>query len=210
MKLLELFIIAVGLSMDAFAVSICTGLSMKKSSIKKALIVGLYFGIFQAVMPLIGYFLGSQLADRITAFDHWIAFLLLAFIGGKMIVESFHKEGCADRSCPDGTCKDRECPGKGRPDTEEAPLTPAKMLPLAVATSIDALAVGVSFAFLKVNIGLAATLIGITTLAFSVVGVKIGKIFGSRFKSRAELTGGIILVFMGLKILLEHIGILHF
>jgi len=127
-----------------------------------------------------------------------------------MIVESFHKEGCADRSCPDGTCTDRECPGGGRPDREEAPLTPAKMLPLAVATSIDALAVGVSFAFLKVNIGLAATLIGITTLAFSVVGVKIGKIFGSRFKSRAELTGGIILVFMGLKILLEHTGILHF
>ncbi len=210
MKLLELFMIAVGLSMDAFAVSICTGLSMKKNSIKKALIIGLYFGIFQAGMPLMGYFLGSQLSDKISAFDHWIAFVLLAFIGGKMIVESFHKEGCLDRSCPDGTCTDRECPGGGRPDTEETPLTPARMLPLAVATSIDALAVGVSFAFLKVNIGWASTLIGITTFAFSMVGVKIGKIFGMRFKSKAELTGGIILVLMGLKILLEHTGVINF
>lgn len=210
MRLLELFIIAIGLSMDAFAVSICMGLSMKKSNIKKALIVGLYFGTFQAGMPLIGYFLGSQFADKITAFDHWIAFFLLAIIGGKMFIESFHKEGCSDRACPEGACTDRACPNGCRPNTEEAPLTPARMLPLAIATSIDALAVGVSFAFLKVNIVSAATLIGITTLAFSMVGVKIGKVFGSRFKSGAEMTGGIILMLMGLKILLEHTGILNF
>ena len=208
MSYAELMIIAVGLSMDAFAVAACAGLTMPRVTVKKALIVGLYFGIFQAVMPLAGFLLATQFADNIVAFDHWIAFVLLCFIGGKMIAGSFKKEGCTDRDCPEGTCTDRKCPGGERPDTAEASLSPAKMLPLAVATSIDALAVGVSFAFLNVKILPAAVSIGITTLALSIVGVKIGNIFGTRFKSKAELAGGIILVLMGVKILLEHLGIL--
>jgi len=208
MDLLELFIIAIGLSMDAFAVAITTGLTMSKKTMKKSMIVGLYFGIFQAIMPLIGYMLGTQFADKITAFDHWIAFALLCFIGGKMIIGSFKKEGCPDRECPAETCTDRECPGGERPETKETSLKPAKMLPLALATSIDALAVGVSFAFLKVNIVPAVLFIGITTLVLSMVGVKIGNMFGTRFKAKAELAGGIILVLMGLKILLEHMGII--
>jgi len=208
MNLLELFIIAVGLSMDAFAVAACIGLTMPKASIKKSLIVGLYFGLFQAVMPLIGYLLATQLADKIIAFDHWIAFALLCLIGGKMIVESFKKEGCPDRECPTETCTDRECPGGERPEKKEASLKPAEMLPLAVATSIDALAVGVSFAFLRVNIVPAIFSIGIITLILSMLGVKIGNIFGIKFKAKAELIGGLILVLMGLKILLEHMGII--
>lgn len=210
MKLLELFIIAIGLSMDAFAVAICFGLTMRKVTVKKSLIVGLYFGFFQAVMPLIGYLLATQFADKITAFDHWIAFALLSFIGGKMLVDSFKKEGCPDRECPVETCKDRECPGGERPNNKEASLKPAEMLPYALATSIDALAVGVSFAFLRVNITPAVLSIGITTLILSMLGVKIGNIFGVRFKSKAELVGGIILVLMGIKILLEHMGIIGF
>jgi len=204
----ELLLIAVGLSMDAFAVAVCAGLTMPKVTIKKSLIVGLYFGIFQAAMPLIGYMLATQFADKITAFDHWIAFALLSFIGGKMIMGSFKKEGCSDRECPTETCTDRECPGGERPDTKETSLKPAKMLPLALATSIDALAVGVSFAFLKVDIVPVVLSIGITTLILSMAGVKIGNVFGTRFKSKAELTGGIILVLMGLKILFEHTGII--
>jgi len=204
----ELLLIAVGLSMDAFAVAVCAGLTMPKVTIKKSLIVGLYFGIFQAAMPLIGYMLATQFADKITAFDHWIAFALLCFIGGKMIMGSFKKEGCSDRECPTKTCTDRACPGGARPDTKETSLKPAKMLPLALATSIDALAVGVSFAFLKVDIVPVVLSIGITTLILSMVGVKIGNVFGTRFKSKAELTGGIILVLMGLKILFEHTGII--
>lgn len=199
MNLFELFFIAIGLSMDAFAVSLCLGLTMSKITVKKALIVGLYFGIFQAIMPLAGYLLGTQFADKIVAFDHWVTFVLLGLIGGKMIAESFKKEGCADRECPTEKCPDRECPEK-----QEASLKPAEMLPLALATSIDALAVGVSFAFLNVNIFSAISFIGIITLTFSVVGVKAGNIFGVKFKSKAELAGGIILVSMGLKILLEH------
>jgi len=204
----ELLLIAVGLSMDAFAVAVCAGLTMPKVTIKKSLIVGLYFGIFQAAMPLIGYMLATQFADKITAFDHWIAFALLSFIGGKMIMGSFKKEGCSDRECPTETCTDRECPGGERPDTKETSLKPAKMLPLALATSIDALAVGVSFAFLKLDIVPVVLSIGITTLILSMAGVKIGNVFGTRFKSKAELTGGIILVLMGLKILFEHTGII--
>jgi len=210
MSYAELMIIAVGLSMDAFAVAACAGLTMPQVTVKKALIVGLYFGVFQAVMPLAGFLLATRFADKITAFDHWIAFVLLCFIGGKMIAGSFKKEGCADRDCPGETCTDRECPRGERPDTAEASLNPAKMLPLAVATSIDALAVGVSFAFLNVKILPAAASIGITTLVLSMGGVKIGNIFGTRFKSKAELAGGIILVLMGAKILLEHTGILSF
>jgi len=205
MSFLELLLVAIGLSMDAFAVAVCAGLTMPKVTVKKSLIVGLYFGIFQGVMPLIGYMLATQFADKITAFDHWIAFGLLCFIGGKMIVGSFKKEGCHDRECPAETCADRECPGGERPDTKETSLKPAKML--ALATSIDALAVGVSFAFLKVDIIPAVLSIGIITLILSMAGVKIGNVFGIRFKSKAELAGGIILVLMGLKILLEHTGI---
>lgn len=208
MNFLELLLIAIGLSMDAFAVAVCAGLTMPKVTIKKSLIVGLYFGVFQALMPFIGYMLATQFADKIISFDHWIAFALLCFIGGKMVVGSFKKDGCSDRECPIETCTDRECPGGERPNTEEASLKPAKMLPLALATSIDALAVGVSFAFLKINIVPAVISIGIITLALSMVGVKIGNVFGKRFKSKAELAGGIILLLMGLKILLEHTGII--
>jgi len=208
MSFLELLLVAIGLSMDAFAVAVCAGLTMPKVTIKKSLIVGLYFGIFQAFMPLIGYMLATQFAEKITAFDHWIAFGLLCFIGGKMIVGSFKKEGCCDRECPAETCTDRECPGGERPDTKETSLKPAKMLPLALATSIDALAMGVSFAFLKVDIVPAVLSIGIITLILSMAGVKIGNVFGTRFKSKAELAGGIVLVLMGLKILFEHTGII--
>ena len=204
----ELLLIAVGLSMDAFAVSVCAGLTMPRVTVKKSLIVGLYFGVFQALMPLAGYTLATQFADKIMAFDHWIAFVLLCFIGGRMIAGSFKTEGCSDRECPaDGVCADRECPDGTRPDTAETSLRPSKMLPLAVATSIDALAVGVSFAFLQVAIIPAVVSIGITTLLLSMTGVKIGNIFGTRFKSKAELAGGIILVLMGVKIMLEHMGV---
>lgn len=187
MNILELLFTAIGLSMDAFAVAVCHGLSMQKAGWKKALIVGLYFGAFQAIMPLIGYLVGSQFFSIIVSFDHWIAFVLLAFIGSKMITGSFKKEGC--------------------PDTEEASLKPAKMLPLALATSIDALAIGISFAFLQVEIIPAVSFIGIITLALSMAGVKIGNVFGAKYKAKAELAGGIILVLMGLKILLEHLGV---
>ncbi len=207
MGLIELFILAVGLSMDAFAVAICTGLTMRKATARKAAVVGLYFGVFQAVMPLIGYFIATWFADEIIAYDHWVAFGLLGFLGGKMILESFTREGCPDRECPAGNCRDRDCPGGKRPDSSEASLKPAAMLPLALATSIDALAVGVSFAFLRVNILEAVAFIGITTFALSMFGVKIGNIFGARFKAKAELAGGIILTLIGVKILLEHLGI---
>jgi putative Mn2+ efflux pump MntP len=210
MSLIELFLLAVGLSMDAFAVAICAGLTMPKINIKKALIIGLYFGIFQAVMPFIGYLAATLFADKIIAYDHWIAFGLLCFIGGKMIAGSFKEEGCPDRVCPDGMCPDRACPGGKKPDSSEASVKPARMLPLALATSIDALAVGVSFAFLRVNIIPAVLFIGITTFAISLAGVKIGNVFGRRFKSKAELAGGIILVLIGLKILLEHLNIISF
>lgn len=190
MSLFELFIIAVGLSMDAFAVAVCKGLSMRRATLKNALIIGLYFGVFQAGMPLIGYFLGISLADQITAYDHWIAFALLAIIGGKMIFESFHGETDGDKEGGDVSFK--------------------KMLPLAIATSIDALAVGVSFAFLRVSIFPAVTFIGVVTLTLSMLGVKIGNIFGAKFKSKAELAGGVILILMGVKILLEHLEIIRF
>lgn len=184
MSLWELFVIAVGLSMDAFAVSICKGLSVQRAGAKHCLIAGLYFGGFQALMPLVGYLLGRQFASLITQFDHWIAFVLLAFIGFNMVRESRQEE------CPAGD------------------FGPKSMLPLAVATSIDALAVGVSFAFLSVNIGAAVSFIGVITFALSMVGVKVGSLFGAKYKSKAELAGGIILILMGLKILLEHLGVL--
>lgn len=185
-----LFTLAVGLSMDAFAVAICKGLAMKKFQVKKAGLVGLWFGGFQALMPLIGYFLGSQFSDKIVKIDHWLAFLLLAFIGGNMIKEAFDKE----------EEKEEESMGDS---------TSAKdMFVLAIATSIDALAVGVTFAFLKVNIIAAVSFIGVITFVLSAIGVKVGNVFGVRFKSKAEIAGGVILILLGLKILLEHIGIL--
>lgn len=186
MSLFSLFIIAVGLSMDAFAVSICKGLAMQKINLRKAGIVGLWFGGFQALMPFIGYLLGSQFEQYITAIDHWIAFVLLGLIGASMIKEALSKEEeCANDSLD---CK--------------------TMFLLAVATSIDALAVGVTFAFLQVEIVPAVSFIGIITFTLSIVGVKVGNIFGTKYKSKAELAGGMILVLMGIKILLEHLGIL--
>lgn len=182
MHLSELIIIAIGVSMDAFAVSICKGLSVRSLQPKHACLTALWFGGFQALMPLIGYFLGVSFADFVSSVDHWIAFVLLGLIGGNMIKESFSKDEC-DYS-PDFSFK--------------------TMLSLAVATSIDALAIGVSFAFLRVNIWTSVLIIGLTTGAFSALGVCIGKFFGCRYKSKAEFTGGFILVAMGLKILLEH------
>ena len=186
MTLLNLFLIAVGLSMDAFAVSVCKGLAMEKAPLKKAAVAGAWFGSFQALMPLVGYLLGSRFEKYITRIDHWIALILLALIGLNMIKEAFSKE------------------------EEKASSTMyfKEMFLLAVATSIDALAVGITFAFLRVDILPAVGLIGITTFLLSIVGVKVGNIFGSRYKSRAELAGGILLVLMGTKILLEHLGIL--
>ena len=171
--------------MDAFAVAVCYGLTMPKAAFRKSLIIGMYFGVFQAIMPLIGYILAAQFANKIEAYDHWISFSLLCIIGGKMILESFKKE--------DGS------------EAEEKSLDFKTMLPLAVATSIDALAIGVSFAFLNVNIIPAVLCIGAVTLVLSMVGVKIGNAFGTRFKSKAELAGGIILVLIGVKILFEHL-----
>ena len=187
MSLLELLIIAIGLSMDAFAVSIGKGLSVTKIKLSHALKVGLWFGGFQALMPLIGYLLGSTFADIVSAYDPWVAFVLLALIGGNMIKEAFEK----DDEC-DCNKKEKNCFGF------------VTMLTLAVATSIDALAIGVTFAFFKVAIIPAIITIGITTFLFSVAGLKIGHIFGCKYKSHAELFGGVILILIGLKILLEH------
>lgn len=183
MGLLELFIIAVGLSMDAFAVSICKGLSVEKLQRKHSLTVGLYFGGFQAAMPFIGYCLGSSFQSLVERIDHWIAFFLLVLIGANMIRESRKESEEMDDSFSVKT-----------------------MVPLAVATSIDALAVGVSFAFLKVQIIPAVCFIGIITFTLSAVGVRIGNVFGLRYKSKAELAGGLVLVLMGIKILLQHMG----
>jgi len=190
MGIIELLILAVGLSMDAFAVAICAGLTMDKVSIKKALTVGVYFGVFQAGMPLIGYLLASLFAERILAYGDWIAFVLLSFLGGKMIFDSLKNEG--------------------NTDTREQSLKLKTMLPLAIATSIDALAVGVSFAFLQINIVPAVIIIGVTTLVISMAGVKIGGIFGTKFKSKAQFAGGVILVLIGLRILLEHLNVISF
>lgn len=185
MSILELFILAVGLSMDAFAVSVCKGLSLGKIKPKHMCIAGAWFGGFQALMPLIGYFLGSFFAEMIEKYDHWVAFVLLAIIGGNMIKESFDKDEKVDFS-----------------------MDVKSMLLLAIATSIDALAVGVTFAFLQVQIVPAVSFIGVITFIFSALGVKIGSLFGTKYKSKAELFGGIVLVLIGIKILLEGIGVL--
>jgi putative Mn2+ efflux pump MntP len=195
MDLITLFTLAVGLSMDAFAVSICKGLAMKKITVRKAAVVGLWFGGFQALMPLIGYFLGVQFQSKITAIDHWIAFILLGIIGANMIRESLSKENDENGGCP--TC-----------DSGRNPLDIREMFVLAVATSIDALAVGITFAFLQVQIGWAVSFIGITTFVLSMAGVKVGNVFGTRYKSKAEFAGGLILILLGIKILMEHLGVL--
>jgi len=187
MSYIEIILIAIGLSMDAFAVSITLGLSVQKPTLKQYLLPGVYFGFFQALMPLIGYFAGSLFAERIQKFEHWIAFGLLAIIGANMIKESFSKE-------------------EEKQDDNKFKFI--NMLLLAIATSIDALAVGVTFAFFQINIFAAIAIIGLTTFCISICGVKIGNIFGVKFKSKAELLGGIVLVALGLKILLEHLGII--
>ena len=187
MGIIELILLSIGLGMDAFAVSVCKGISMKKMNWKKACIIGLYFGGFQAIMPVIGYFFGSSFESIITNIDHWIAFILLAIIGAKMIQEAFQKEE----------------------EEYNEDISVKTMIVLSIATSIDALAVGITFAFLKVNLLLAITLIGTITFILSVIGTKIGNRFGDKYKSKAELAGGIILIIIGLKILLEHIGIIN-
>ena len=184
MGLLEIIAIAVGLSMDAFAVSITLGVSVKKPKIKEILIPGIYFGFFQAFMPLIGYFTGIGFANKIQGMDHWIAFVLLGFIGGKIIKESFSKE---------------------EKKLNEAPFQPVMMLLLAIATSIDALVVGITFAFYEINILKAIIIIGLTTFCVSTGGVKTGNIFGVKYKSKAEFAGGAVLVILGTKILVEHL-----
>ncbi|MCH5251922.1 MAG: manganese efflux pump [Lachnospiraceae bacterium] len=188
MEIWELLLLAVGLSMDAFAVSICKGLSVSKLKIRHAFIVGVYFGGFQAAMPLIGYLLGKQFQALIVSVDHWIAFGLLLLIGANMIREALSEEE----------------------EEGNASFAFRTMLPLAVATSIDALAVGVTFAFLEVSIFPAISVIGITTFLLSAAGIKIGNIFGAKYQKKAEIFGGVVLILLGVKILLEHLGIIAF
>lgn len=188
-----LLLMGAGLSMDAFAVSICKGLSMRKVNKKQCLVIGLFFGGFQALMPFIGWVLGSRFEQYITSIDHWIAFILLGFIGGKMVVEAIREK--------DEAVEVRKM---------DPPLDLKEMFILAIATSIDALAVGITFAFLQVPIVEAVSIIGITTFVISVIGVYVGNFFGNRYKKKAELAGGIILILIGVKILLEHLGILAF
>ena len=191
MGMLELLLMAVGVSMDAFAVSICKGLAMRRATVRGCMTCGLWFGGFQALMPTIGFFLGTLFAEAIQAIDHWVAFFLLAIIGINMLKEVFEAEEC---SC----CQEHN-----------ADLSVRTMFVMAVATSIDALAVGISLAMAgDVDIWMAASFIGICTFGFSAAGVKIGNVFGARFEKKAQLAGGVILVVLGLKILLEHLGIL--
>lgn len=188
MGFVELFLIAVGLSMDAFAVSICKGLGMRKLDVRQAIVIALFFGVFQALMPVIGWVVGAQFAHFVTAYAHWIAFALLAFVGGKMLWDAFHEDA----------------------EDEDAPfrLDLKELFILAIATSIDALAVGVSFAFLEVDIVPSVTLIGVTTFVLSMAGVAIGNQFGSRWEKPATIVGGTVLVLIGVKVLLEGFGIL--
>ena len=188
MNLISVFLIGVGLSMDAFAAAICKGLSIRKNFLEKSFVIALFFGVFQAVMPYIGYLLGSIFAEKLQAVDHWIAFVLLSIIGVNMIGES------RDKTCT----------------IEEDRLDLKNLFMLAIATSIDALAVGVSFAFLKIKISLAVFVIGLTTFVISFFGVRIGRAFGIALKDKAQVAGGLILIFLGLKILVEHLGLLAF
>ena len=196
MSLFELFLIAVGLSMDAFAVAICKGLGMKKLDMRQALVIGLFFGGFQALMPTIGWFLGAQFASLVTPIDHWIAFILLAFIGGKMLFDAIKGDDESE------TPKDGEGAKGGAPKLDLRELTM-----LAIATSIDALAVGITFAFLDVDIVLAASFIGVVTFVLSVIGVAVGNQFGSRWEKPSAIVGGVVLILIGVRILLEHIGV---
>jgi putative Mn2+ efflux pump MntP len=185
----ELFVLAIGVSMDAFAVSICKGLATRKAGLRQMSACGLWFGGFQALMPLIGFFLGTLFAEAIEAFDHWVAFGLLAVIGINMLKEAFEKCDCCEE--------------------HDADLSVKAMFIMAVATSIDALAVGISLAMAgNVNIVTAVLLIGVITFALSAAGVKIGNVFGSRFEKKAQFAGGMILILLGAKILLEHLGVL--
>ena len=186
MSFLELLLVAVGLSMDAFAVAVCRGLEMRRIDYRQALLIAVFFGGFQALMPVVGYLLGAGFEHYISAFDHWIAFALLAFIGGKMIWEAV----------------------QGGEEEHPQQLGLKLLLMMAIATSIDALAVGVTFAFLRVQIVPAVSSIGVITFALSFAGVKIGNVFGDRFQKKAEICGGVILILIGAKILLEHLGIL--
>ena len=188
MTFFELLLIAIGLSMDAFSVSICKGLTTKKFSWRMALVCGLWFGLFQALMPIIGYFLGAQFQEMIEVYDHWIAFGLLFLIGANMIREAVW----------------------GTEEEQDGSLGFRTMILLAIATSIDALAVGVSFACIQVKLWSSVLIIGTITFLFSVLGVKIGNVFGSKYEKSAEITGGIILILIGLKILLDHLGIISF
>lgn len=184
--MIEIVLIAVALAMDAFAVSVCKGLAMQKTTFKKAAIVGLWFGGFQTLMPTVGYFLGSAFAEKIEAIDHWVAFVLLAIIGVNMIREAMSKDE----------------------EKVDASLDVKTMFLMAVATSIDALAVGITFALEGENIAVSAILIGVITFCISALGVKIGSVFGTKYKSKAEFVGGVVLVGIGLKILLEGIGVI--
>ena len=186
MGFIELIILSIGLAMDAFAVSVCKGLSMSKMNWKNACIIGIYFGFFQGFMPLVGYLLGISFQDKICSIDHWIAFILLGIIGLNMIKEAISKEN----------------------EKQDESIKFKDMIILAIATSIDALAVGITFAFLKVNILLAISLISIITFIISVAGVKIGNIFGDKYEKKAEFAGGIILILLGIKILFEHLHII--
>lgn len=188
MGAIEILLISIGLAMDAFAVSVCKGLAMKKMSWKKAIIIGLYFGIFQAVMPVIGYFLGTTFERFITNVDHWVAFILLVGIGINMVKEAFNKES------------------ENRNDNVDM----KTMLVLSIATSIDALAIGITFACLKIHIVMPFITIGLITFIISVIGVKIGNQFGDKYGKKAEIMGGVILILLGIKILLEHLGIINF
>lgn len=190
MAILDLVLIGVGLAMDAFAVSVCKGLAMKKVNYAHAFIIALFFGAFQALMPLIGWALGSQFEQFITSFAHWIAFALLAFIGGKMLWDAFHEDE-----------EEVEAVDNPKLDYKE-------LVMLAIATSIDALAVGISFAFLQVDIIPAITIIGVVTFVISFGGVVIGNQFGSRYEKPATIVGGVVLICIGIKIVLEHMGIL--
>ena len=193
MGIVELLLLAVGVSMDAFAVSICKGLAMKKATVKASLTCGVWFGGFQALMPTLGFFLGTLFAEAIQAIDHWVAFILLGIIGVNMLKEALSKE----EECG---CEDAE---------KDADLSPKTMFVMAVATSIDALAVGISLAMAgNVNIWIAISLIGVITFILSAIGVKVGNIFGSRYEKSAQILGGVILILLGLKILLEHLGLI--
>ena len=184
MSIIEIALIGVGLAMDAFAVSICKGLAMRRMNYKKAIIIAAFFGVFQALMPALGYVLGTTFANMIAAIDHWIAFILLALIGANMIKEAL--------SSDDDECQDDS-------------LRLGDLIMLSIATSIDALAVGITFAFFNVSLLLSVSMIGIITFIICVIGVKVGNVFGEKYKSKAELAGGLILIVMGAKILIDHL-----